>query len=293
MADEEILQEDTDTDIDNDTDIDTDSDVDVDSDTDTDPVVDTDSDSDTDLDSDSDTDSDSDSDTDDDSRVIERLVLPRPDWYDEAGRINKDALIANFNAIEAKLNELARVSAFDISAPDFSTFNYDDTTLSSPDNKIVNLRSFIDMMNIKGMPLVCDWDDKVLKKLQYYNDSYSLVTISNADLSELGSNGKIWVYLDYSEDLVYISDNGTNPNNDVLIACYDNGIVHSLGGLNLIDVNILEICANMRKDIINTYMSGAEAQTNYYNGNRTVGVSCRESGGQAGYPLVFRDMGAR
>lgn len=287
MPDEDILQEDTDTDIDNDTDADVDIDTDIDNDSDTDSDVDTD------LDSDSDTDNDNDSDTDNDGRVIERLVLPRPDWYDEAGRINKDALIANFNAIEAKLNELARVSAFDISAPDFSTFNYDDTTLESPDNKIVNLRSFIDIMNIKGMPLVCDWDDKVLKKLQYYNDSYSLVTISDADLSELGTNNKIWVYLDYSDDLVYISSDGTNPNSDILIACYDNGIVHSLGGLNLIDVNILEICANMSKDIITTTMSGAERATNYYNGDRVVGVSFRESRGQAGYPLVFRDMGAK
>ena len=284
---EEVLQEDTDTDSDIDTD------TDIDNDTDTDVDVDTDLDSDSDTDSDTDNDGDSDSDTDDDSRAIERLVLPRPDWYDEAGRINKDALIANFNAIEAKLNELARVSAFDISAPDFSTFNYDDTTLASDDNKIVNLKSFIDIMHLKGMPLVCDWDDKVLTKLQYYNDSYSLVTISDADLSELGSNNKIWVYLDYSDDLVYISADGTNPNNDILIACYDNGIVHSLGGLNLIDVNILEICANMRKDIITTTMSGTEQGFNYYNGNRVVGVSCRESRGQAGYPLVFRDMGAK
>jgi hypothetical protein len=92
--------------------------------------------------------------------------------------------------------------------------------------------------------------------------------------------------------MVYISADGTNPNNDVLIACYDNGIVHSLGGLDLIDVNILEICANMSKTIINTSMSGAEQATNYYNGNRIIGVSCRESGGQAGYPLTFRDMGA-
>lgn len=223
---------------------------------------------------------------------IERLTLPRLDWHDSEGRINKDALIANFNAIEAKINELADVSAFSITVPDFSTFNYDDTTLASPDNKIVNLRSFIDIMNLKGMPIVCMWDDKVLTKLQYYNDSYSLVTITNSNLSELGNDGKIWVYLDYSEDMVYISADGTNPNNDVLIACYDNGIVHSLGGLDLIDVNILEICANMSKTIINTSMSGAEAATNYYNGNRIVGASCRESRGPAGYPLTFRDMGA-
>ena len=35
--------------------------------------------------------------------IVEELVLPRPDWYDTEGRIYKDALIENFNAIEDKL----------------------------------------------------------------------------------------------------------------------------------------------------------------------------------------------
>ena len=73
---------------------------------------------------------------------IEKLTLPRLDWYDSEGRINKDALIENFNAIEAKINEISDVSAFTIIAPDFSTFNYDDTTLESADNKIVNINQF-------------------------------------------------------------------------------------------------------------------------------------------------------
>ena len=223
--------------------------------------------------------------------MIERLVLPRLDWYDTEGRINKDALIENFNAIESKLNELAEASPLDISLPDFSSFVYEDTTLESDDNRIMNLKSFVDAMNLKGFPIVCTWDNKVLKKLQYYNDNYSLVTIQNANLNELGTNGKIWVYLDYSEGLVYISDNGTNPNNDVLIACYDNGIVHSIGGLGLIDVNALEVCANMSKRIVNTYMSGAEGPVTYKNGARGVGQSWRESRGHSGYPLIFRDMG--
>lgn len=235
------------------------------------------------------------------SEPIERLTLPRLDWYDSEGRINKDALIENFNAIESKLNELAKVSAFDISAPDFTSFEYDDTTLESEDNKIVNLKSFIDILNLKGFPIVCNFADTKLKKLQYYNDDYELVTITDADLSELGTNSKIWVYLDYSEDIVYISDDATNANNDILIACYDDGVVYSTGTMGLIDVNILEICANM-KSVPVSYSSltevaqragGTDGKGWSYaakNGQRTIGVVCRESGGR-NYPLTYRDFG--
>jgi len=222
---------------------------------------------------------------------LERLTLPRLDWHDSEGRINKDALIENFNAIETKINELAAISAFDITAPDFSTFSFDDVTLESPDNKIVNLKSFIDIMNLKGFPIVCTWDGKVLKKLQYYNDNYQLVTITNTNLSSLGTNGQIWVYLDYSEDMVYISANGSNPNNDILLACYDNGVVHSIGGLGLIDVNILNVCANMKQKLVNTSMQTSEGPYTYKNGNRSIGQSWRESGGGSGYRLIFRDFG--
>lgn len=222
---------------------------------------------------------------------LERLVLPRLDWHDSEGRINKDALIENFNAIETKINELAAISAFDITAPDFSTFSYNDVTLESPDNKIVNLKSFVDIMNLKGFPIVCTWDDKVLKKLQYYNDNYQLVTITNTDISSLGTNGQIWVYLDYSEDMVYTSADGSNPNNDILLACYDDGIVHSIGGLGLIDVNILNVCANMTRKLVNTNMQSGEGPNTYKNGNRSVGQSWRESGGQRGFGLIFRDFG--
>lgn len=236
------------------------------------------------------------------SEPIERLVLPRLDWYDSEGRINKDALIENFNAIESKINELASVSAFDIAAPDFSTFSFDDVTLSSDDNKIVNLKSFINIMKLKGFPIVCTWEDKVLTKLQYYNDSYRLVTITNVDLSELGTNGKIWVYLDYLEDMVYISDDGTNQNEDILIACYDDGIVHSIGGLGLIDVNILQVCADMTK-FMKTYDNisdvGRQAgkkvdewfSANAFNGNRIIGEVKKETSGLDNYSITFRDFG--
>lgn len=224
---------------------------------------------------------------------IEELELPRPDWYDTEGRINKDALIENFNAIEAKLIELANVSPFEISGPDFSTFNYDDTTLESPDNKAVNLRSLINILNIKGFPIVCNFSGTVLKKLQYYNNDYRLVTISNVNLSELGTNNRIFVYLDYSEDIVYISSDGSNYNEDMLIACYDDGIIHTLGGLGLIDVNILQVCADMRRVPVK-YNNVQEVTNNGWtakNGIRAVGMGLRESRGDNSYPITYYDFG--
>lgn len=220
---------------------------------------------------------------------IERLVLPRLDWYDSEGRINKDALIENFNAIEAKINEISDVSAFTINAPDFSTFNYDDTTLESADNKIVNIKSLVDILKLKGFPIVCTFNDKVLKKLQYYNDNYQLVTITDVNLSSLGTNNQIYVYLDYSEDLVYISNDYTNPNNDILIACYDNGIVYSTDSLGMIDVNILQVMAGLQKGIVNINLPTGGWFT-ITRGNRMVGYT-GVSKSNYSFNTNFRDLG--
>lgn len=225
---------------------------------------------------------------------IENLVLPRLDWHDSEGRINKDALIDNFNAIEAKINELANISAFTINVPDFSTFNYDDTTLQSPDYKVINLKSFVDIMHLKGFPLVCTFDGKVLKKLQYYNDNYRLVTITDVDLSSLGTDNKNLIYLDYSEDMAYISDDITNTNGDVLIACYDNGVVYSIGDMGLIDINIVELCSRL-KDYSQEYTvnrrneNGARITYNR-NSNRLMGYTKQESKGRI-FNMTIRDFG--
>ena len=225
---------------------------------------------------------------------IERLELPRLDWYDSEGRINKDALIENFNAIETKINELANVSAFIIEAPDFSTFSYDDTTLESADNKVINLKSFINIMHLKGFPLKCVFADNVLKTLQYYNDNYRLITISDVTLSDLGTNNKNWVYLDYSEDIVYVSDDATNANGDVLIACYDNGVVYSIGDMGLIDVNILDVLSKMsdysQSFNVNRKNENGARITYNHNGNRLMGYTKQESKGRT-FDMTIRDFG--
>ena len=79
---------------------------------------------------------------------ISRFTLPRKDWYDNQGidsdtgeiigRIYKDVLIENFNAIEQKLIEISKLDAFDINLPDLSKIVYPDVTLDSEDDCIVN-----------------------------------------------------------------------------------------------------------------------------------------------------------
>ena len=97
--------------------------------------------------------------------TLEHFKLPRDDWYDTVstdpetgeiiGRLYKEALIENFNAIEAKLNELSGLTAYETQVPDFSNYNYEDVTLDSPNNKVVNLQSFLKIMNLIGVPIEC------------------------------------------------------------------------------------------------------------------------------------------
>ena len=52
--------------------------------------------------------------------AIDEFELPRLDWHDAEGSIYKDALIENFNTIEAKLIELSGLTPLDIILPDIS-----------------------------------------------------------------------------------------------------------------------------------------------------------------------------
>ena len=73
---------------------------------------------------------------------LSRFSLPRKDWYDNQGtdpdtgeiigRIYKDVLIENFNAIEQKLIEISKLDAFDVNLPDFSKIVYPLLTILHP-----------------------------------------------------------------------------------------------------------------------------------------------------------------
>ena len=121
--------------------------------------------------------------------ALDKFKLPRDDWYDTVstdketgeiiGRIYKEALIENFNALESKFNELSSLTAYKTQIPDFATYDYEDVTLDSESNKVVNLKSFLTIMDLVGVPLDISFSGKICKKISYYDNNMKLHTITN------------------------------------------------------------------------------------------------------------------
>lgn len=138
--------------------------------------------------------------------TLEHFQLPRDDWYDVVstdeitgqirGRIYKDRLIENFNAIERKLNEIIALQPYNTKYPDISKIIYNDTTLNSETNKVVNLKSFIDIMGLKNTILSCSFKNKICTGLTYYDENYNLKRLAGVSIENLGVDGAIWVVLD-------------------------------------------------------------------------------------------------
>lgn len=166
--------------------------------------------------------------------TLEHFNLPRQDWYDVIstdektgeirGRIYKDRLIENFNAIENKLNEIIKLQPYNTKYPDTSKFIYSDVTLSSDTNKVVNLKSFIDIMGLKNTPLVVQFGDKRLVRLSYYDNDYKLRNISNVDLSTI-SNTKPFVIADIENQTITVSGDLAEISGKVILGKWNGSII--------------------------------------------------------------------
>lgn len=264
-----------------------------DTDTDTDVDTDLDVDTDTDIDVDTDTDVDTDIDTDDDFPVQQYFDIPRKDWHDELGRINKDALIENFNAIEEKLVELSELSAFTTEVPDISGVVFEDVTLESDDNKIINLRSFLNLVPIIGFPLVLSFEGKKLKKCSYWSPNYVYETISNETLNV--SNTNKYVYLNYVNKEIICSSSETTPSDCKLIGVYENSKVISVHNDQYVNINGLFYLPNMQEDYIDQGRGGNSQAVSVDNNakTRTVGGMFTQKEGGSIRKFRFRDIGRK
>ena len=94
---------------------------------------------------------------------MENFELPRDDWYDEEGRLYKDVIIENLNALENKLIELSGINITNIPLPDISNIEYPDTDLNSDESSIVNLKSFLNITNTVNYPTECSFSGNTLQ----------------------------------------------------------------------------------------------------------------------------------
>ena len=187
--------------------------------------------------------------------TLEHFNLPRQDWYDVVstdektgeirGRIYKDRLIENFNAIETKLNEITKLQPYNTKYPDISKFIYSDVTLSSDTNKVVNIKSFIDILGLKNTPLVVQFGDKRLVRLTYYDNNYKLKNISNIDLSTI-SNTKPFVIGDIENQTITVSGDITEISGKVILGKWNGTTIDSCLGVPAVnlDANIVQILSS-------------------------------------------------
>lgn len=174
---------------------------------------------------------------------IEEFALPNPNWYDEKGRIYKDALIQNFNALEEKLNSLAKLGALEINVPSWTDVDIADSNVySSSDNTIVNLKTLVETLKLVNFPINIEFNGKLCKKLQYYNSAYELITISDKELTNLNDTNK-YIFLNANTGNLYATDNYLSS--DVFVGVLDNGIVNTNNSPDFCDINALSMLAKM------------------------------------------------
>lgn len=182
------------------------------------------------------------------AHIVEKLKLPRPDWFDAEGRIYKDALIENFNAIEDKLLELSRVDAFSVQPPDINDIAYPDIEdLSTTDDRsIINLKSFLNLTGLMGYPLECVFSGTVAKKISFYNSAYKYFTISDKETNANATNP--YIYLNWVNNTVAASNTTITPTNSCLIGVYEGGIVKCVNDKDSISINPLFYLSRMSKE---------------------------------------------
>ena len=234
---------------------------------------------------------------------ITNFELPRPDWHDDKGRIYKDALIENFNAIEAKLTDIAELSAVSTNIPDISGVTFEDVTLGSDDEMIVNLRSFLKLFPIVGYPVECQFTGITAKRVCYWKENGTYKILSNKKISSASSSSK-WIILDYANDTITSSSNPTTNGTQKLIGCYCEGEIKHINSDQYCNINYLQYLSRMNWETVDEVFSAGNRErhgiyypsgnpVNNYAGTRIVGTGDTNKKTPSGWSFTatFRDVG--
>lgn len=184
--------------------------------------------------------------------IIEKLdSLPYPEWHDKQGRIYKDILIKNFNALENKINEVIRFDYNSISAPIISNLEYPDVSLSDTDkdNQILNFESFLNICNIVNFPLSVKTSGVKVLTVEIWDEAYS-----HRFINAVGDNGTAtttypFIHLNTSTKEI-IRSNEVSPNDCVLLAVlYDNKLVTN-NAATPANINFLKVLSDQAFNMV-------------------------------------------
>lgn len=226
----------------------------------------------------------------------EFFELPRKDWYDEKGRIFKDRIIENLNAIEKKIKQVINLDPWGEEAPDVSKFEFDDVTLDSPENKIVNLKSLVTILNLVGYPLECTFSGKTCAKLSYYDEGYNYVTLKDVPVD--CSDSKKYIVLNYSTNKLSAKSSVTFNSTEVLIGVYCDSRIRTVNEDNPVGINVLRYLAKMSLDTFDvTFDSGTrdwyDCASGIVRDGRSIGAGDTNTRTWGPNPVTFLDVGRR
>ena len=216
---------------------------------------------------------------------IENFTLPRTDWVDEQGRIYKDALIDNLNAIEAKLQEIQGLDIFEVTIPDASDIQVPDCNLSSPDNTVVNLKSFLEIVDIEDYPIECSFNGTKLTKLTWWHN-YHYNRKVNVETNANDTNK----FVSFNPSTGVVSASTTVPADSVLIGMFTGNQIRGINSNKMVGISLLKALANMSIETFSFSKPSNNQITNYTNAGRSIGWAQTQKKG-ASINVTFRDTG--
>lgn len=227
------------------------------------------------------------------------MTIQYPEWFDQnwydpnTGRVYKDVLIKNFNAIEEEINRILAVDINDITIPDIGEVEYPDVSLSDEDadSQILNLRSYLNIAQIINYPLVVKTDGNTLiTQVEYWGDDLNYHILKNTD--EIIPNSSYpYMYLDYGNGAIIRSDSYTTPSGCVLIGIFRDGKLYTRDSKYSMKVDTLSLICNQdsAKKTSNTSAGGSEwgasGNVKFSNGTQTLicyHTQSKNSGGNSG-----------
>lgn len=216
---------------------------------------------------------------------IENFTLPRTDWVDEQGRIYKDALIENLNAIEAKLQEIQELDVFEVTIPDASDIQVPDCDLSSPDNTVVNLKSFLEIVNIENYPMECSFNGTKLVKLTWWHN-YHYNRKVNVETNANDTNK----FISFNPSTGTVLASTTVPADSVLIGMFTGNQIRGINSNKMVGISLLKALANMSIETFSFSKPSNNQITNYTNAGRSIGWAQTQKKGSS-INVTFRDTG--
>lgn len=193
-------------------------------------------------------------------------------WHDDQGHIFKDKLIEVFDAIEDRINFVSSYKFGDTEKIDISSVVYPDVSsvdIEEGNNKIINFKSFANIMDLVNFPLeiITDGNVKVLS-VKYINSDYDLIEVKPEN-GITATTEYPYIFLDTETNEIVRLDyfDGDIP----LLAYLKDNVLYTGNSKIPGNINFLKILAHQPKEAVDRVCNLDDNKTQRFGGALTLG----------------------